>query len=343
MVLQRAPHRAIVWGFGDPNTTTTLTMNDKIYTTMSRSELDNAQNESIWSVILDPVSDEGPFDIHVSQPLANGTLVTITLYDVLFGDVWICSGQSNMELTVSLIYNGTEEIANAGNYPKIRVFTAGRGLSDIPVEELHRVLLNWSIASAHSIGGPDWYYMSAVCWLYGRMIHEALGGRPIGLIATSWGGTPIEVWMPPKALQDCNIPSYVYNNIEFCFHLFSLILYRNGTIPIVSLNDSSLFNAMIHPFTRMVIYGVIWYQGKLIEYRYMIVIILIGEANVGYHTDTYACAFAKMIQYWRQIWNNRTNGITDIQYPFGFVQVSSTGNHSEFHSIFIVSNTCQQY
>jgi sialate O-acetylesterase len=47
--------------------------------------------------------------------------------------------------------------------------------------------------------------MSAVCWLYGRQIHQALGGRPIGLIATSFGGTPIELWMPPKALQDCNV------------------------------------------------------------------------------------------------------------------------------------------
>jgi sialate O-acetylesterase len=211
MVLQRASQRAVVWGFGDPSTLITLTMNGKTYTTISGSEPANAQNETIWSVTLDPVSDEGTFDIHVSQPLANGTLVPITLHDVLFGDVWICSGQSNMELTVSLIYNATEEIANAGNYPKIRVFTAGRGLSDTPVEELHLILLNWSLASPHSIGGPDWYYMSAVCWLYGRMIHETLGGRPIGLMATSWGGTAIELWMPPKALQDCDIPPYVYN------------------------------------------------------------------------------------------------------------------------------------
>jgi len=124
MVLQRAPQKAIVWGFGDPSTLTILRMNDKIYKTMSHSEPANAQNESIWSVTLDPVSEEGPVAIHVSQPLANGTLVTITLHDVLFGDVWICSGQSNMQMTVSLIFNATEEIANAGNYPKIRLFTA---------------------------------------------------------------------------------------------------------------------------------------------------------------------------------------------------------------------------
>jgi sialate O-acetylesterase len=204
MVLQRAPQRAIVWGYGDASTLTTLTINDQIYTTMSQAELINGQNESIWSVTLDPVSDEGPFDIHVSQPLANGTLVTITLHDVLFGDVWLCSGQSNMQLTVSLIYNATEEIANAGNYPKIRVFTAALNQSATPIEELFDIVLNWSVASPHSIGGRDWQYMSAVCWLYGRMIHQALDGRPIGLIAASWAGTSIQVWMPPKALQECN-------------------------------------------------------------------------------------------------------------------------------------------
>src|SRR5271168_4880083 len=145
MVLQRAPQRAIVWGFGDPSAVTTLTMNDRTYTTMSRSEPANAQNESIWSVTLDPVSSEGPFDIHVSQPLTNGTLVTITLNDVLFGDVWLCSGQSNMEMSVIQIFNGSEEIANAGNYPKIRVFAAARNYSSTPLEELIRIYLNWSV------------------------------------------------------------------------------------------------------------------------------------------------------------------------------------------------------
>jgi sialate O-acetylesterase len=205
MVLQRAPQKAIVWGFGDPSTLTTLTMNGRTYTTISRSEPANAQNESIWSVMLDPVSDEGPFDIHVSQPLANGTLVTITIHDVLFGDVWLCSGQSNMQLTVSLIFNATEEIANAGNYPKIRVFTAALTSSLIPTEELLGIALNWSVASPKTIGGPAWIYMSAVCWLYGRMIHQGLGGRPIGLIATSYGATHIDVWMPPNALHACNL------------------------------------------------------------------------------------------------------------------------------------------
>jgi sialate O-acetylesterase len=204
MVLQRAPQRAIVWGFGDASALTTLKMNDKIYTTISRQERANERDESIWTVTLDPVTDEGPFDIQVTQTLPNGTVLVIAVHDVLFGDVWMCSGQSNMQLTVSLIYNATQEIANAANFPKIRIFTTSLIPSATPVEELLGINLNWAVASPASVGGPDWNYMSAVCWLYGRMIHEALNGRPIGLIATSWGGTPIEYWAPPQALHDCN-------------------------------------------------------------------------------------------------------------------------------------------
>jgi len=205
MVLQRAPQKAIVWGFGETNAITTLRINDKIYKTISRSEPANGLGDSIWSVTLDPYNEGGPYDLHLSQPLANGTLVTISILDVFFGDVWICSGQSNMQLTVSQIYNGSNEIANADQYPKIRVFTAALRPSDTPVEELIDIELSWSVASPQSVGGQDWDYMSAVCWLYGRMIHQALGGRPIGLIATSWGGTAIELWMPPAALQECGL------------------------------------------------------------------------------------------------------------------------------------------
>ena len=205
MVLQRAPQRAVVWGFSDASRLTTLRMNEKIYTTVSRAESANEQAESIWAVTLDAVSDEGPYDIQVSQPLANGTLVTIVLRDVLFGDVWICSGQSNMQMSVIDMFNGTEEISNAGKYPKIRVFTAALRPSDTPQQELLGITENWSVASPQSIGGPSFTYMSAVCWVYGRMIHEALKGRPIGLIATSWGGTAIELWMPPAALKECGI------------------------------------------------------------------------------------------------------------------------------------------
>jgi sialate O-acetylesterase len=155
-------------------------------------------------VTLDPVSDEGPFDIHVSQPLANGTLVTITIHDVLFGDVWLCSGQSNMVWPLSWIYNGSEEIANAGKYPKIRLLTIEPLTSTTPLEEFLSIRQNWSVASPESVNGSYGRYFSAVCWLYGRMIHQALNERPIGLMVSAFVGTAIEVWMPPIALHDCN-------------------------------------------------------------------------------------------------------------------------------------------
>ena len=203
MVLQRAPQKSVVWGYTDTNQVITLRLGNKMYTTVSNSKPDNEFGESIWSVTLDPVSQEGPYDVHVTQPSPSGN-ITITLHDVLFGDVWICSGQSNMQFTVSLMFNGSQEIANAGNFPKIRLFTVSLIPSASPVEELLGANLNWSVASPKSVGGPDWNYMSAVCWLYGRMVHQALGGRPMGLIATSWGGTPVEDWMPPEALHECN-------------------------------------------------------------------------------------------------------------------------------------------
>ncbi len=80
---------------------------------------------------------------------------------------------------------------------------------------------------------------------------------------------------------------------------------------------------MIYPFTRIVVYGVIWYQGKENFNIYIDIVsfIHVGESNRGYNADKYACAFSKMIEYWRETWHERTNRTTDIQFPFGFVQV----------------------
>jgi sialate O-acetylesterase len=203
MVLQRAPQRAIVWGYGDTfNTPITLTMNNKVYHTTSSSSSVDSVGASTWTVTLDAQTQEGPFQVQVTQPLANGSLETITLNDVLFGDVWICSGQSNMQFSVSGMFNASVEIANAGKYPKVRLFTAATAQASTPQEEVVTIGLKWSVAGATSVGSG---YTSAVCWLYGRMIHEGLGGRPIGLIHSSWGGTNIEYWIPPEVLKDCGI------------------------------------------------------------------------------------------------------------------------------------------
>ncbi|UJR37757.1 hypothetical protein I4U23_030450 [Adineta vaga] len=299
MVLQRAPQQAIVWGYGDTfNVPILLTMNNKQYRTRSSSISSDSFGDSIWSVTLDAQTDEGPFQIQVTQPLANGTLATITLNDVLFGDVWICSGQSNMEFPVVRMFNGSVEIENSGKYPKIRLFTAAQKQSETPQEELLSIGLKWSVAATTSVGSG---LTSAVCWLYGRMIHEQLNGRPIGLVHSSWGGTCIEYWSPPEVLKDCGIKQTRAITPEETI----------GIDPEISviLNNTVLYNAMIHPFTRMVIKGAIWYQ---------------GEQNTGSNRDKYTCTFSKLIEYWRAIWHARTKSINDPSFPFGFVQLATS-------------------
>ena len=203
MVLQRAPQRAIIWGYSDTfDSSITLTMNGKIYRTKSSSMNVQSSEESIWSITLEPQSAEGPFQINVTQLSAHKTIESIFLHDVLFGDVWVCSGQSNMGFPLKNMFNASIEINNANKYPKIRLFTVTPTQSYTPEEEVLGISLAWSIASNTTVASGA---NSAVCWLYGRMIHEGLGGRPIGLIHASWGGTSIEWWSPAEALKECNV------------------------------------------------------------------------------------------------------------------------------------------
>jgi sialate O-acetylesterase len=306
MVLQRAPQQAIVWGYVDTfNTLITLTMNNKVYETISSSTASaDSVGESIWSVKLDAQTEEGPFQVKITHPLANGTLETITLNDVLFGDVWVCSGQSNMGFSLRNMFNASIEIDNAYKYPKIRLFTATPQQSYIPQEELLSIELQWAVASNNSVGSGA---NSAVCWLYGRMIHEGLGGRPIGLVHASWGGTSIEWWSPPESLKECNITQTHQDSVENDS--------QQDTEVAVTLNNTVIYNAMIHPLTRMVIRGIIWYQGE-------------NNANPSHYT--YICTFSKLIEHWRSIWYTRTNSTTDPTFPFGFVQLSTATNNSKY-------------
>ncbi|XP_046858692.1 uncharacterized protein LOC124452150 [Xenia sp. Carnegie-2017] len=98
--------------------------------------------------------------------------------------------------------NGTEAINDSINYPKIRLFSAGLDCSVMPRTELCKIELPWSVASPETVGGNSWAYFSAVCWYYGVQLYKTLN-YSIGLIATSFEGSPIESWSSQDALKQC--------------------------------------------------------------------------------------------------------------------------------------------
>ncbi|KAK9395093.1 sialate O-acetylesterase [Crotalus adamanteus] len=289
MVLQKEPSRAIIWGFGDPGSKVTLTVsqNHSIVTKMVQME----ENCDTWKIMLDPVAQGGPYTIEVHQYIKE-EVSNISLKDIYFGDVWICSGQSNMEMTVSQIFNASKEMEDASKYPLVRIFSTALVQSEVELQDLGGVNLQWSIPTARNLGHGDFSYFSAVCWLFGQYLFEKLK-YPIGLIDTSWGGTPIEAWSSKKALNECGLLQYIERSPP---------LYLDAGPREVSV----LWNAMIRPLINMTIQGVIWYQ---------------GEANTLMNTDLYNCTFPALIDDWRKAFHEGSDGQTNKQFPFGFVQL----------------------
>jgi len=218
----------------------------------------------IWEVTYPNSQYNGDrCDITVEQE------TSIFTWSVIFGDLWFCSGQSNMDWTMANIFNATEEVANSASYTNIRMFAVSTQQSDVEENDL--------------IGGhwDGWYtpddasklnQFSSVCFLFARSMTDRLSPagetkRVFGLIDSNWGGTRIEAWMSQDALDACNIPP---NN--------------DGS----ANSNQVLWNAMVYPFLRHNIYGGLWYQ---------------GESNAGWNRDLYNCTFPAKINDWRDKWN----------------------------------------
>jgi len=172
MVLQRN-QPITIWGWADKG--------EKILVRFSGQETQVLTGpDGLWMVSLDPMEAGGPFEMVISG--SN----TITLENIMIGDVWICSGQSNMEWTVSNSNNPEEEIA-AAIYPNIRLFEVPHNVQLSPVEDIPSG--EWMECSPENISS-----FTAVGYFFGRHIHQEVG-VPIGLISTNWGGTNVETWM----------------------------------------------------------------------------------------------------------------------------------------------------
>ncbi len=193
---------------------------------------------------------------------------TQTLTDVLVGDVWLCSGQSNMEWPVSASLNHQEEVAEA-KYPMIRFFKVERSTARVPQDDNDG---QWVECSPETSGG-----MSAVAYFFGRELHQRLK-RPIGLVQAAHGGAICEAWTSHSALKQDEDFSKILERSE-----------RASSDPNQANNPnraSVLFNGMIAPLKTFSIKGAIWYQ---------------GESNVM-RAYQYRKLFPVLINDWRQGW-----------------------------------------
>ena len=187
MVLQR-DHKVPVWGTADPGGMVTVEIAGQQRTT-------EVSKDGKWQIDLQPMSAGGPYQLSVFGQ------DTIFFKNVMVGEIWICSGQSNMEMPLAgggKVLNYQEEIAKA-NYPNIRLITVNRTVSTIPGDSI--VSSGWEECNPGII--PEF---SAVAYFFGRHLHKNLN-VPIGLIHTSWGGTVAEAWTSAEALK--TLPDFV--------------------------------------------------------------------------------------------------------------------------------------
>jgi sialate O-acetylesterase len=272
-----------------------------------------ADSIGFWSVHLPPVEAGGPFELSVK---GNNT---ITLKDVLVGDVWVASGQSNMEFPVREGVNAQSEIA-AANQPEIRLFHVSNKVAGYPLDDVDAK--SWTACTPETV--PDF---SAVAYFFGRHLHEKLA-VPIGLIETSWGGTPAEAWTSLRGISaDASLmpvfAAWARLNDDAAVHRSrrekQLSEWRQAVArakaegkeppefpwePNIdnSWTPSGLYNAMIAPLTRYPIRGAIWYQ---------------GESNASpERAPLYARLFGTLIQDWRRAWGQG-------DFPFLFVQLAN--------------------
>ena len=317
MVLQRGV-KCPIWGTAPPGeqVQVTFTANKDLISSAS-SAATAADERGNWRVDLLVAAETagGPYVLTIK-----GTN-TITIKDVYVGEVWVCSGQSNMEWQLRNSHNGEEEIQKSAN-PNIRLFTVPKRTSDKPLTSVNA---SWQECKPETVAG-----FTAVGYFFGRDLQKALN-VPVGLIHSSWGGTVAEAWTTRAALAgnpdlkgmieqyDRSKPS-ARANYEKALRKYEadLAKYKEEAAKAKEKGEKPprpprrpvepdknpnrpcvLYNAMIHPLQPYAIKGAIWYQ---------------GESNAG-RAYQYRTLFPSMIQSWRETWK-------EGDFPFLFVQLA---------------------
>ncbi len=313
MVLQQQ-QPVKVWGWADPGEAVAV----QIDSNRGQTKADAAGS---WQVTLPPMTAGGPHTLTVS-----GTN-TITLHDVLVGEVWLCSGQSNMEFGIKMTDNAEKEIAAAG-HPNIRLFMVPRKIAVTPQNDVDA---KWEVCSPQTIVQGGWGGFSAAAYFFGRDLRKALH-VPVGLIESCWGGTRIEPWTPQQAFADIPSLKGIYDRVlladpasqahrdqlegyltsleKWIAQARSAIKTRQPeSLPpaypaelefkMSPQTPTGLYNAMIHPLVPFPIRGVIWYQGESNE----------GEGML------YVDKTKALVAGWRKLWG-------EGDFPYYYVQIA---------------------
>jgi sialate O-acetylesterase len=305
MVLQQ-DRKLPIWGWADPGEEVMVSVS---WDTMSWAVTADASGK--WMFKMKPPKAGGPYEMTIS-----GKNV-IRLKNIMVGEVWICSGQSNMEFAVRGANNAKQEIADA-NYPNIRLFTVKRTVADKAQSDCTG---GWTPCSPETVPG-----FTAVGYFFGRDLYKKLG-VPIGLIHSSWGGTPAEAWTRRGVLEAdpefkpiltryeqavANYPEAKkqYEQKLAKWKQAAAKAKAEGTKPPRRPRPpfgpgdphapSVLYNGMIAPLIPYGIRGAIWYQ---------------GESNAG-RAYQYRKLFPTMIKNWRHDWG-------EGDFPFLFVQLAN--------------------
>jgi len=294
-----------VWGTAAPHELVSVTFRGE-------TKSATADDDGRWSVYLSPGEAGGPFQMSIKA--AN----TVVLNDILVGDVWVASGQSNMEFPMTALANAQTEIA-AAQYPKIRFFMVKHKPADYPLEDVESK--GWAACTPETAADS-----SAVAYFFARHLQQKLG-VPIGVIESYWGGTAAESWTSLRALSaDAALMPVFAARAKTLAEEPTTVLHlqreerefqkaveqakaegkplpaRQWHPDFAAWAPAALYNGMIAPLTPFAIRGVIWYQ---------------GESNAGpERAPLYARLFQTMIRDWRNAWG-------EGDFPFLFVQIAN--------------------
>lgn len=265
-----------VWGSADNG--------EKVTVKFAGQELSTTAKDGKWMVRLAPVQAGGPYKMIIS-----GTN-TVELSNILVGEVWVCSGQSNMQFTLSRAINSTEAIAAATD-SHIRLYTVPLRTSYTPVDNIQA---SWQVCSPETVAN-----FSAVGYFFGRDLRKALN-VPIGLINTSWGGTFAEAWTSLEGFKA--LPEYS----SWIADEYAAKVNDGPNRP------SVLYNAMVNPLVPYAIKGAIWYQGE-------------ANSNKAYK---YRTLFPTMIKSWRDAWGEGNFPFLFVQLaPYMKIQSKPQESH----------------